>query len=203
MLGRQETALIAALKNHRDCKRLVRTIDSLPAVPSEELIGRYVVDAPALYVVPGRFTVRDGLLYPVFAIAAVATNVAGQAQGRNGDGIDLGADQLMVLAVRAIHEHRLGDCTWLLTHGELVDDELFTSSGLTAMELVFEGSGMEMPSDWSADELDDFLRFHADIDIEPHAGTAEHNKWLAEPPDFSTSKPDADLDVSLPGATSP
>lgn len=203
MLGRNETALIEALRTHRDCERLVRTIDSLPAVPSEELLGRYVVDAPALYVVPGTFTVRDGVLYPTFTIAAVASNVAGQAQARNGDGVDIGVDQLMVLAVRAVNEHRIGDCTWLLQRGGLVDDELFSASGLTAMELVFEGSACALPSDWSAEELEDFLRFHADIDIEPHAGETEHRKWLQEPPDFSSSRPDADLDVQLPGASSP
>ncbi|WP_454908386.1 hypothetical protein [Variovorax gossypii] len=195
--------MIAALASHRDIKPRVRTIDSLPKVPDDELLGKYSVDAPALYVVPGTFKVSDGLLYPTFTVAAVASNVAGEAQGRKGDGIDLGVDQLMVLALRAIHDHRIADCTWLCTRGELVDDALFFASGLTAMELVFEGSGILMPADWSADELDDFLRFHGDIDIPKHESGAEHQKWLQEPSDFSSSRPDADMDVSLPGASAP
>lgn len=203
MLARQEDALIAALKTHRDIKDRVRNVSSLPEVPSDELIEKYRVEAPALYVIPGRFEIRDGLLYPRFSVAAVASNVAGQAQGRKGDGIDLGVDQLMVLALRAIHDHRIADCTWLCTGGEMVDDDLFFSSGLTAMEIVFEGSGMDMPVDWSQDELNDFLHFHAEIDIEPHESQAERQKWLQEPPDFSTTRPDADLDVQLPGADTP
>ncbi|WP_208508374.1 hypothetical protein [Variovorax paradoxus] len=203
MLARQEDALIAALKGHRDIKDRVRNVSSLPEVPSDELIEKYRLEAPALYVIPGRFEIRDGLMYPHFSVAAVASNVAGQAQGRKGDGIDLGVDQLMVLALRAIHEHRIADCTWLCTRGEMVDDDLFFSSGLTAMEIVFEGSGMEMPVDWGQDELDDFLHFHAEIDIEPHESKAVHEKWLEEPPDFSTTRPDADLDVQLPGADTP
>lgn len=203
MLARQENALIAALAEHRDIKPRVRTVGSLPQVPDDELLSKYSLEAPALYVVPGAFKVSDGVLYPSFTVAAVASNVAGQAQGRKGDGIDLGVDQLMVLAMRAIHDHRIADCTWQCTRGELVDDALFFASGLTAMEVVFEGTGIQMPADWSANELADFLHFHAEIDVPPHESGTEHQKWLQEPPDFSSSRPDADLDVQLPGASNP
>jgi hypothetical protein len=202
MLAAQENALLAALRTHRDIQRLVRTVGTLPQVPLTDLVKRYAVDAPALYVVPGRFLVGDDCLTPTFVVAAVARNVAGHAPARKGDGIDLGVDHLMVLATRAIHGRRLGDCSWNLTNGAMVDDELFFQSGLTALEMTFEGSPIELTPDYWLHELDDLLRVHADIDIPPHAGAAEHAKWLQEPPDTTTSAPDAQLDVQLPGASS-
>lgn len=201
MLAAQETALIAALRAHRDCKIAARTIGSLPKVPSAELLRRYATDAPALYVVPGRFSVRDDNLVPTFTVAAIVRNVAGQEQARKGDGIAIGVDGLMVLATRALHGHRLGDCAWRMTGGEMVDDDVFFSAGLTALEMTFEGSAIELTPDFSLAELDDFLKFHGDIDIDPQAGAAEHAKWLQTPPDHSTSAPDAQLDVQLPGAS--
>ena len=133
-------------------------------------------------------------------MAAIARNVAGHAQARKGDGIDIGVDQLMTLAARALHDQRIGSCTWLLTQGELVDDEIFFEAGLTALEMVFEGTAVEVAPDWTADELNNFTQFHGDIDV-AGSGGAEHAKWLQEPPDFSTSAPGAQLDVQLPGAS--
>ena len=201
MLAAQENALIAALKEHRHIKQLVRTVGTLPKVMGKELLQRYTSDAPALYVVPGRFRVRDGVLLPTFTVAAVARNVAGQEQARKGDGLDLGVDGLMVLAIRALHGHRLGDCDWSLTSGEMVDDEVFFSAGLSALEMVFEGSPIELTPDYGLAELDDFLRLHGDVDLAGMAGAAEHHKWLASPADTSTSAPDAQLDVQLTGAS--
>lgn len=45
--------------------------------------------------------------------------------------------------------------------------------------------------------LDDFLRLNAQYDIEPHETAAEHNKWLQEPADYSTSKPDLTDNIIL------
>lgn len=201
MLAAQENALLQALRAHRDCKLLVRTMDSLPQVLGKDLLSRYAADAPALYVVPGRFTVRDDTLVPTFTVAAIARNVAGHAQARKGDGIDIGVDGLMVLATRALHSRRLGDCAWRLTGGEMVDDEVFFVAGLTALEMTFEGSAIELTPDFGMAELDDLLRVHGDMDIDPQAGAAEHAKWLQTPPDYSTSAPDAQLDVQLDGAS--
>lgn len=46
--------------------------------------------------------------------------------------------------------------------------------------------------------LADFITFHADTDIPPFETAAEHAKWLEEPPDQTTSKPDAEDSVTLP-----
>lgn len=204
MLAAAENALIARLQGHRDVKRLVRTVDTLPKIASEQLLARYHADAPALYVVPGRFTVKDSLATLRFTIAGVVRNVAGQDQARKGDGVDIGCDHLATLAIRALNDQRVGDCSWFVTSGEMVDEQLFDRAGVAAIEIVLESSPIELAFDYGEAqlaELADFKRLHADIDIPPHTTAAEHAKWLATPPNYSTSKPDADLDVQLPGAT--
>lgn len=217
MLGHAEDALIARLKGHRDIARLVRTVGTLPKIPDDQLLQRYHADAPALYIVPGRFVVKDSQATMIFTVAGVVRNVAGQEQARKGDGIDIGCDHLVTLAIRALHGQRIGNCSWSVTGGEMMDDALFDAAGIAAVEITLESTAVELDYDYGADqiaqlpgagagggadsEVGDFTRFHADIDLPPHAGTQEYASWLAEPPIYTNSRPDADLDVQLPGAT--
>lgn len=211
MLGASENALLAALNNHRALKRIVRTVGTLPQLPLKELLAQYQLDAPAIYVIPGRFVVKDSQAYMRFTLATVVRNVAGQEQARKGDGVDVGCDHLMIAAIRAINGKRLGDCTWSLVSGEMADDEIFDTAGIAAIELQFEGSPIDLPEDFDEAELtavgnapgvDDFTHLHADFDIAPQAGESEHGKWLQSPPDLSTTQPDLTLDVQHPGANS-
>ena len=203
MLAAAENALISRLQDHRDVKRLVRTVGTLPKLPSEKLLKRYYADAPALYVVPGRFTVKDSQATMRFTVAGVVRNVAGQEQARKGDGIDIGCDHLVTMTIRALNAQFIGDCSWSVTGGEMVDEELFDAAGVAAVEITLESTPVELDFDYGETqiaELNNFTRLHVDMDIAPQAGTTEHDKWLANPPDFSTSQPDLQLDVQLPGA---
>lgn len=204
MLAAAENALLARLKEHRDIKRLLRTVDTLPKVTSDALLKRYFADAPALYLVPGRFSVMDSLATIRFTVAGVVRNVAGQAQARKGDGVDIGCDHLVTLTIRALHDQVVGDCSWRVVSGEMVDEEIFDQAGVAAVELQIESWPVEIGFDYGETqiaELPDFTRLHADLDIAPKAGSAEPAKWLQNPPNFSTSRPDAELDVQLPGAS--
>lgn len=202
MLVASENSLLAALKAHRIVKAFkVRTVESLPKLPLEQLLARYAADAPALYVLPGSLKSDGDDATMTFTVAGVVRNVAGNAQARKGDGIDIGCDHLLLAAVRAIHGHKLGICSWHLASAEMVDDEIFDKTGLAAIEMTFESSRVQLPDDWELGELEDFLHFHADVDIAPHAAAGQHDKWLEEPPDLTTDRPDADLDVTLEGAS--
>jgi|GEM_PF-483027 len=44
--------------------------------------------------------------------------------------------------------------------------------------------------------LADFITFSGQIDIPPHEDETEHDKWLAEPPDYTTTQPDAQVIVT-------
>lgn len=45
--------------------------------------------------------------------------------------------------------------------------------------------------------LEDFLTMHSQYDIKPHESKAEHEKWLKEPPNHTTSKPDLEDTTKL------
>lgn len=204
MLAAAENALLERLRSHRDVKRLVRTIGTLPKLIGPKLLTRYHADAPALYVVPGRFVAKDNQAVMHFTIAGVVRNVAGQEQARKGDGIDLGCDHLAILAIRALNDSFLGGCSWSVTGGEMADDDLFDTAGIAAIEITLESTPIALDADYGEEqiaELPDFEHLHADLDLPPHVGTDEHAKWLTTPPDLSTSRPDAGLDVQLPGAS--
>lgn len=201
MLGRNEDALIAALRAHPQVKRLVRTVDALPKLVDDKLLSKYYADAPALYVSPGVCTVRDDVLVLAFEVACVVRNVASNAAARKGDAKDVGCDQLMTFAVRALHGQRIGDASWAMTQGEMVDDAVFDTAGLTVMSLRFESTAIALDTAIDPAELDDFKHFHGDFDIPPHDTAAEHAKWLQEPPNLTDSAPDAQMDVQLPGPT--
>jgi phage gp37-like protein len=202
MLGSHEDALIAALANHRDIKGRVRTVDGLPRLFGDALLQRYVVDAPALYVVPGRITMKDDLATLEFTVAGVVRNAAGQGQARKGDGIDLGCDHLLVLAVRALNAQRLGNCTWSATAAEMADDDLFVKNGIVAIEIKFTGSPIALDCDFGEAqmaELDEFTALHVDVATTP-VTSADQANWLQTPPDYSNSRPDLQADIALPGS---
>jgi hypothetical protein len=203
MLAAAGTALIDALNEHRDIKPRIRQAGRLPQLDMDKLLKRYVSDAPTFYLLPGALRVVDasaGLAVLGFTLAGVVRNVGGHDRAFKGDGIDLGADDLLVMATRALHGQQIGNCTWNLVRAEMEDDPLFDDAGIAAITMTFESTHVELAADWALPELDSFTHFHGDIDLAPHAGDIEYQSWLATPPDFSTSRPDADLDVSLQGA---
>lgn len=56
-----------------------------------------------------------------------------------------------------------------------------------------------LTDDENIGHLTDFLSFRADIDIEdPPRDDVEHAKWAGDPPDYSTSQPDAQMSVVIP-----
>lgn len=203
MLALHENALLAALKGHRTANK-VRTVDSLPKVVGDKLLARYQVEAPALYVVPGRIVVSDDEARMEFTVAGIVRNVAGQAQARKGDGIDLGCDHLLRIAIKALNRQRLGDCSWKLASAEMADDDVFLAAGISAIEMKFVSTAIDLDADYTEselDQLDNFTKLHADIDIPADAGEIEYASWLANPPNYTNTQPDLQMDVSLPGAT--
>lgn len=203
MLAAAGTALIDALKAHRDVAPRLRAVERLPQLDMDKLLKRYVSDAPAFYLLPGVLRVVDAsasLAVMGFTLAGVVRNVGGHDRAFKGDGIDLGADALLVLATRALHGQTIGNCVWNLVRAEMEDDPLFDEPGIAAITMTFESTHVELTADWALPELDSFTRFHGDIDLAPQAGELEYQSWLAAPPTYPTSRPDAELDVSLQGA---
>lgn len=205
MFAIHEKAILEALRS-LDATKRVATIQTLPKLFGDDLLRKYVADAPALYVVPGRIAFSTGQATMKFTVAGVVRNAGGHERARQGDGIDIGCDHLMLMALVALDGKRLGNCSWNAETAEMADDALFEKSGIAAVEIVFVGTPIDTPTDMSDAafaELDDFTRMHADMDIPPHASDDTRKKWLQEPPDNTTGLPDAQLDVHLPGASTP
>ena len=176
---------------------------SLPAVPDDtKLLQRYLVDAPALYVTEGLYRIVDDMGLLSFTVGIVVRNVAGNTQARLGDGISVSADQLLTLVVRTLHGRRIGDASWNIRRAEYLEPiDVFEAAGLTVVGVSIESTLMALPDD--PDELDglgDLRHVHLDMDIAPHAGQEEYGKWLAEPPDYATDRPDLQADIPLAGA---
>lgn len=61
--------------------------------------------------------------------------------------------------------------------------------------ITFETEHEEMAS--IDQTLEDFLTMHSQYDIKPHESKAEHNKWLEEPSNHTTSKPELEDTIIL------
>jgi hypothetical protein len=84
--------------------------------------------------------------------------------------------------------------------GQAVDEAIFDAAGIAAVEISLESTPIELAFDYGQEQIDqlpDFTHLHADVDIAPHEAASEHAKWLQAPPDQTTAKPDAVVDVVL------
>lgn len=200
MLVELETGLVALIKASALAPRL-RMVDSLPDVDGPSLVGRFTTDAPAVYVALGSFPVANGMARPKFGVACVARNSRGQLAARHGDGVAIGLQE-MLDAVMALLDRATVSAgadravSFGVTSCDLVvSDELY-QKGIYAGVVQIQ-TAAEIPLQFlDESSLADFKTFHADTDIDPHQSAAEHQKWLQEPPDYSSSAPE--LSETLP-----
>lgn len=201
MLADLELALVALVKNAPLGRRL-RQVDSLPDLDGDSLIGRFMNDAPAVYVALGSFPVRGGYARPKFGIACVARNSRGQAAARHGDGVVIGLQEMLDHVMSLIDGARIDvgetSTTLEVTSCDLVTSEaLYQKSVYAGVVQIQTAADVRLPALLAEDALAEFETFHADYDIEPHQPAGEHTKWLAEPPDHTTSAPELSDTLNL------
>lgn len=196
MLTDLELGLVALIKASTLAPRL-RQVDTLPDLEGDSLVARFTTDAPAVYVAMGSFPVRNGYIMPKFGIACVARNSRGHQAARHGDGIAIGLNEMLVAMMSLIDgasvDYGSGDEAGTLSFSvvscDLIASEKLYQSGVYAGVVQIQSTAeVRLPS--VVTNLSDFKTFSADYDIDPHQATAEHNKWLQEPPDHSTSAPE-------------
>ena len=201
MLAEIETGLIELLKDS-PLRQRVRQIDTLPDLEGDSLIGRFTTDAPAIYVAMGSFQIANRNARPKYGIACVARNSRGHQAARHGDGVVIGLyemlDAVMELVDSSLIAYRQGvvddeefsdAVSFEVTGVDLVSSESLFQKGIYAGVVQIQ-SIAEVPFSGVTEQLADFKTFHADYDIDPHQAQAEHDKWLQEPPDHSTSAPE-------------
>lgn len=189
MLTEAENGLIYFIKSRQVGSKL-REVASLPDLDGESLINKFYSDAPAVYVTPGNFQVRDQTVFLKFGIACVARNSRGHKEARQGDGKLIGLYEMMEAIASALDRAVIGDIAWYVSGGDFISDEKLYNAGVYAGVVQIESPGVTLPSPIDESSLGEFVTFHADIDIKPFETQEERSKWAKEPPDFSTSKPE-------------
>lgn len=199
MLAEIETGLVDLLKAS-PLRQRVRQIDSLPDLEGDSLIGRFTTDAPAIYVAMGSFPVASRYARPKYGIACVARNSRGHQAARHGDGVAIGMYELLDAVMELVDGANIefGDNTvsFEVTGVDLISSEALFQKGVYAGVVQIQ-SIAEVPFSGVTEQLADFKTFHADYDIDPHQASAEHKKWLQEPPDISTSAPELTDQLNL------
>ena len=195
MLAEIETALVELLRKSALAKRLVE-IDVLPDLGADELVGRIAAKAPAIYVALGSFRVEKRYMRPKLGIACVAKNSRGHKAARHGDGKAIGLLEMIDATLAVVDGCSLDigpdqQASFESTGVDMLTaDDLFKKGLYVAVVQIEAASDMELPPFVDEASLKDFLTFAADYDIEPHLPDSETNKWLKEPADHSTSKPE-------------
>lgn len=201
MLAELESGLVALVKASPLATRL-RQVETLPDLEGDTLVTKLAADAPAVYVATGSFQVRGGYAQPKFGVACVARNSRSPLAARHGDGVAIGmlemADVVMSLLDGASVEVAGERVAFAVTSCDMVSSETLYKAGLYVAVVQLQAPAevrLSLPVDAAA--LADFKTFHSDYDIEPFASAAEHDKWLAEPPDHTGSAPELSDTLNL------
>lgn len=173
-------------------KGRVRAIDVLPDLDGKTLVDRMAANAPALYVsLANNFVIREGAIHLKAGIACVARNARSPTEARHGDGKQVGMLELVDAALVLIEGHQVAGVSWAAIGLDVMGDDVLMAAGLHVGVIRIESTApVTLPSAIDLDALPDFMSTNTQYDIEPHASTAEHSKWLQEPPDHSASAPE-------------
>lgn len=177
----------------------LRAVEALPGAISATMIKQLAPRAPGVHSsFLGAGPSRGGTpeqLDARWALYVITTHASGQAARRRGDAVAIGAYEILTPLVAALHAAPIPGCGAVrnvridnLWSGEM------ESRGIALFALTFD---VPMELTVAAPTLNPFVTFHADYDIPLFVSATEHAKWLAEPPDLTTSVPDAADTVTL------
>ena len=132
------------------------------------------------------------------ALACVAKNSRSPLAARHGDGKAIGLLAMMDAVTSLLDGQVIGDCTWNVTGGDFMHDDVLYKAGVYVGVIRIETAApLATEPALDIDGLPDFLSMYADYDLPPDAGSTEHDKWLSEPPDHGTSKPELSDQLQL------
>jgi len=162
-----ESALIDALKLAFTAsnKLILKTVDSLPGEFDADSLQQMITEAPAVYVLFLGGKRREENLLALdssWAIYIVTKHAGGHRQRRQGDGRQIGAYEMLQIAIPAIENVEITDCGRF--EAEQVSN-LFTgrlnSKGVSAYAVTF-GAAMMLPPLVDPASLNDFVTYHSD-----------------------------------------
>lgn len=190
MLAELETEIIAALRAAPFAKNL-RAIEELPDL-TPAVVKRIATTAPAIYVVVGDFVLGD-VTQVSFDLLCFSRNASSDKAAKHGDSTTIGLYPLMDAVASYFYSLPTASAVWSATKGRFLKQSAWLDIGLTpgvisiATRVMPDKLGLDAAG---LDAFANFATFHADYDIDPFSSAAEHAKWLQEPADYTTSRPD-------------
>lgn len=189
MLAETENAMLGYLQSLPLAEHL-RAVAPLPDTDAATLVKRFAADAPAVYVAYQDFTFSNGAALLQMAVVCVARNAASSRAARQGDSQEIGLYQIIDRVSASLDGISVGGCAWQPRRVAFMDNDAIWRNGLECAIVMIETPGKTLDPAIDESSLDEFLQFDSQYDVPPHETTAEHNKWLEEPPDHSTSAPE-------------
>lgn len=157
----------------------VRTIDQLPTLVGPELVKRFQLDAPALYVAPLNGESDGDVVDGNFGVLAVFTNARSSVAARAGDGQMLGLHAAMDTIMQITNGWLDG---WRWVSYSFPDDVAFAKAGLD-VGLVRVATRCTNPAGdeltaYPEESLQDLLGLTAYFDVKPFASDEDRRAWL-------------------------
>lgn len=197
MLAEIEDGLVALIKASPLAQRLA-IVATLPEPDGETLIKRLAADAPGVFVSVANFPVSNSAATLKVGLVCVAKNVRGHDAARKGDGKIIGLYQIMEAVASLLDNACLSGITWRVDSGDFMAEEKLYQAGLHVGVIRIETTGpITLGAALDETTLADFETLHTDYDIPPQVSSAEHIKWLTEPPDHTGSAPELSDQLNL------
>ncbi len=182
----------------------VRNVETIPAEIDDQTLLSILQKAPGVFVAfTGGADQRPGqtaaVILATFALLVVTNHANGEAARRRGDTTQIGAYEIFETIIPGLNGYNLGDDVG--TPAFVRIENLFTPGGDrkgAAMYSVVFQMPLSWPSDVDLSLLTPFQTFDAQYDIPTFETEAERLKWLENPPNYTTSKPDAEDKVNVP-----
>lgn len=195
-----EDALIAKIKALLG--NAVRTVESLPGDWDDDMLKRLLRLVPGVFVAFAGGGPRSGgsnlaSLDGQWIVYVVTGHASGEAARRRGDGVQVGAYELIERLAPALHLFVVpGVGTLRFARVENLYTGMVDRQGIAVYALTFQ---LDMTFSDAVDEasLDDFQTFDAQYDVPAHT-PGQHQPWLDG--DFTAGTPDAHDTVTLPVA---
>ncbi len=179
----------------------LKAVGPVPGPITTEVLRQMIAAAPAVhFAFLGGSAAKDRYDPAIEGrwTAYVASRNAGGGLARlHGDPTEIGIYDIVERLAPAIHDLTItgvGTCR-LVDVQNLFSIQLQQKLGAALWAVVFSVP-MPIPDEADLSGLDDFATFDAQYDIDPMEIAAEHQKWLQEPPDHTTSQPDAEDELT-------
>lgn len=195
MLTELETQLIAAIQASPIAPHL-RKVDAMPDADAKTLTSVFAASAPGVFVVAGAVVLADATALVQFDLICLARNSRGNTAARRGDPQTIGLYQILDGLAQWLNNHATTDAVWQVKRIDFSKNDIWQANNLSAGSVALETTVSLSLLDTSG--MGEFITFHGDYDIEPFETLDEHNKWLHEPADYSTSLPELTDITTLP-----